>query len=423
MRIVHLAAGAGPMYCGACMRDVALARALRDMGHEVLLVPLYTPLRLEDPQGVAIGPLGFGGIRAFLAGSKAFRALPKSLRRALDHPLLVRLATSRAGSVDASRLGALTVGVLQGLGGPQADCWEALEDTLRSLPKPDWVTITNSMLGAATEVVARVWGVPCATHLQGEETFLDGLGERYREEAWSLVRGLAARSERLLVPSRSGADWWRARLGLEGERFRVVPPCLADAGSVAVSKPPDLRRVVCVGVLTPAKGQDLLLAAARRLSPLEGWSFVIAGRTMDGAHGRRVRLAARDVGPRGRVRLMGELDPWQKRWLQATAGIGCVPSRIPEARGLVALEFLSYGVPTVVPDSGVFPEVAESVEGTVLFRTGCSESLAAALEVASRQDLQEASERVRRAARAREAFSPERAARAVLRALQDPAAT
>jgi glycosyltransferase involved in cell wall biosynthesis len=423
MRIVHLAAGAGPMYCGACKRDVALARALRDLGHEVLVVPLYTPLRLEDPQDVPIGPLGFGGIRAFLAGSRAFRLLPRRLRRALDHPFLVRLATSRAKAVDASRLGALTVGVLQGLGGPQSECWEALEEVLRGLPKPDWVTITNSMLSAAAEVVERVWGVPCAAYLQGEETFLDSLGDPYREQAWGLVRGLAARCERLLPTSRSGAAWWKARLGLEEDRFAVVPPCLADAGSVAVAKPPEERRVACVGVLAPAKGQDLLVAAAANLAPSGGWSFVIAGRKMDAAYGRRLLSAARAAGPRGKVRVLGELDPWSRRWLQATAGIGCVPSRIPEARGLVALEFLSYGVPTVVPDIGVFPEVAERVDGTVLFRSGSAEALQTALESAARPEMQEATERVRRAARMREEFSPERAAEALLKALGSPAAT
>lgn len=420
---MHLAAGAGPMYCGACKRDVALARALRELGHEVLVVPLYTPLRLEEPSDVAIGPMGFGGVRAFLAENRAFRALPRRLRRAVDHPLLVRLATSRAQAVKASALGPLTVGVLQGLDGPQSECWVAVEEVLRGFPRPDWVTITNSMLGAATEIVARVWRVPCATYLQGEETFLDALGDPFREQAWELVRAHASRSERLLPTSRSGASWWKERLGLEEDRFWVVPPCLADVGGVAVSKPPEQRRVACIGVVTPSKGQDLLVAAAGAMASAEGWRFLIAGRTMDAAFGRRLRSAARVIQPRGRVRLLGELDPWKRRWLQATAGIGCVPSRIPEARGLVALEFLSYGVPTVVPDSGVFPEVAERVGGAVLFRAGSAESLRTALEDAARPDLQGASERLRRSERTREEFSPKRSAQALLMALGDLAAT
>ena len=49
MRITYIAAGAAGTYCGACMRDASLARALTGLGHDVLLVPLYTPLRVEGP--------------------------------------------------------------------------------------------------------------------------------------------------------------------------------------------------------------------------------------------------------------------------------------------------------------------------------------------------------------------------------------
>ena len=43
MRIVHLAAGAGAMYCGACTRDMSLVRGLLSLGHDIQVLPLYTP--------------------------------------------------------------------------------------------------------------------------------------------------------------------------------------------------------------------------------------------------------------------------------------------------------------------------------------------------------------------------------------------
>ena len=43
MRITYITAGAGGMYCGSCIRDNALATALMARGHEVLLLPIYTP--------------------------------------------------------------------------------------------------------------------------------------------------------------------------------------------------------------------------------------------------------------------------------------------------------------------------------------------------------------------------------------------
>ena len=37
------------MYCGTCLRDNSLASALLQMGHDVTLVPLYTPTLTDEP--------------------------------------------------------------------------------------------------------------------------------------------------------------------------------------------------------------------------------------------------------------------------------------------------------------------------------------------------------------------------------------
>ena len=51
MKIAHISAGAAGMYCGTCMHNNTLARALIRQGHDVALVPLYTPLRTETTDG------------------------------------------------------------------------------------------------------------------------------------------------------------------------------------------------------------------------------------------------------------------------------------------------------------------------------------------------------------------------------------
>ena len=65
MNICILAAGAGGMYCGSCMRDNALASALKRLGHDVTLIPLYTPLRTES-QTDSIPEVFYGGINVYL---------------------------------------------------------------------------------------------------------------------------------------------------------------------------------------------------------------------------------------------------------------------------------------------------------------------------------------------------------------------
>ena len=37
------------MYCGSCLRDNAMATELMKRGHDVLLLPVYTPTLTDEP--------------------------------------------------------------------------------------------------------------------------------------------------------------------------------------------------------------------------------------------------------------------------------------------------------------------------------------------------------------------------------------
>ena len=76
MRITYLTGGAGGMYCGSCIRDNALAAALTGRGHDVTLLPLYTPTR-TDEENVSQHRLFFSGISVYLEQYVAvFRKTP-----------------------------------------------------------------------------------------------------------------------------------------------------------------------------------------------------------------------------------------------------------------------------------------------------------------------------------------------------------
>jgi len=76
MRIASITAGAGRMYCGSCLRDNALAKSLLDAGHDVLLIPTYTPTR-TDEKNVSQDRLFLGGINVYLQQRfKFFRNAP-----------------------------------------------------------------------------------------------------------------------------------------------------------------------------------------------------------------------------------------------------------------------------------------------------------------------------------------------------------
>ena len=64
-KIIYLTAGAGGMFCGSCMHDNALSRALFEQGWNIQLVPTYTPIR-TDEKDFSVDQVLFGGINVYL---------------------------------------------------------------------------------------------------------------------------------------------------------------------------------------------------------------------------------------------------------------------------------------------------------------------------------------------------------------------
>jgi hypothetical protein len=105
MKIAYITAGAGRMYCGSCLRDNTLAGALLQAGHDVILIPTYTPTRTDEANQSAK--------RIFLAGLNIYlqHVFPFSHSHDFDSlwDFKTLLRQLRLGiSVDPSDLGSLT---------------------------------------------------------------------------------------------------------------------------------------------------------------------------------------------------------------------------------------------------------------------------------------------------------------------------
>src|SRR5437867_473653 len=114
MRILSITAGAAGMYCGSCSRDNALAVELLARGHEVTLLPLYTPTN-PDEANVSRHRVLFGGISVYLQQHVPFfRKTPRILDQLWDAPGVIRSVASRSISTDPKLLGDMTVSMLEG---------------------------------------------------------------------------------------------------------------------------------------------------------------------------------------------------------------------------------------------------------------------------------------------------------------------
>jgi len=384
MRIAYITAGAGHMYCGSCLRDNTLAMALRAAGHDVQLIPTYTPTR-TDEANLSQDRVFLGGINVFLQQHLAlFRRTPWVLDRLLDSPALLRLATRWGVSVDPARLGAMTVSMLHGPDGFQRKEIEKLVRYLADEMQPEIVTLPNSLLiGLVPAIKAGLRGVPVCCTFQGEELFLDSLGEPYRAKALDLIREHAALVDAFIAVSQFGADRMAAYLGLARSRIQVVPLGInLDGHAMRAGADPDPFTIGYLGRIAPEKGLHILCEAYRRLvsrrallPPSRVWAAGYLG-PEHRAYLAGIEQQMRDWGLSAQFRYHGELDRPAKLAYLRELSVLSVPGDYEDPKGLFLLEAMASGVPLVQPRRGAATEIVATTGGGVLVAAGDPDALA-----------------------------------------------
>ena len=78
MKIAYIAAGAAGMYCGTCIHDNTLVAIIQKKGHDIALIPTYTPLR-TDEENVSLNRVFYGGVNVYLQQKLALFAYSAAL--------------------------------------------------------------------------------------------------------------------------------------------------------------------------------------------------------------------------------------------------------------------------------------------------------------------------------------------------------
>ncbi len=380
MRLVYLAAGAGGMYCGSCLHDNALARALLQLGHDALLVPTYTPLR-TDEENVSQPPVLMGGVNVYLHERLPFwHKLPRGVRRIFDSPLVLRWLAARAGSVRPERLGRLTLSVLRAEDGRQRAEVERLVDWLAQA-RPELVHLSNSMLSGLAGPIERRLGVPVVCTLSGEDLFLERLPPPYYAQVREELRRRAEHVHAFVAFNRYYAEFMSGYLGVPRQRVHVIPHGLRLDGHGTRRPAASAFTIGYLARVCPEKGLHLLvdaLALLRRDANLPNVRLRAAGylSPADRRYLREVLASARRQGVAESAEYVGELDLAQKIAFLQSLDVFSVPAVYQESKGLSAYEALANGVPVVLPAHGCFPELVEDTGGGLLFRPQDPEDLA-----------------------------------------------
>jgi glycosyltransferase involved in cell wall biosynthesis len=387
MRILSFTGGAGAMYCGSCLRDNALAAELLRRGHDVLLTPVYTPTR-TDERNVSRRHVFFGGISVYLEQhAPLFRYTPRMLDRLWDSDWALRLATTRQISVNPRSLGEMTVSMLRGERGFQRKEIGKLLHWLRREPPFDVVNLPYALLIGLAEPLRRALKAPICCTLQGEDLFLDGLGEPYRSQSLNLIREAAVHVDAFLPVSQYYADYMPKYLRIPESKIRVAPLGINLEGYAPrrVERSGDRFTIGFFARIAPEKGLHVLCDAYRRMrvKRASGQTRLVAAGYLAPEHQQYLSGISRQMEQAGlasEFEYRGEVDrPGKIAFLQSL-DVMSVPATYDEPKGMFLLEAMALGVPVVQPRRGAFPEIVEKTGGGVLVDAGDPDALAGALQ-------------------------------------------
>lgn len=385
MKILYITAGAANMYCGSCLRDNALAAEMIARGHDVILVPIYTPTLTDEPN-VSQHKVFFGGISVYLQQYVSlFRKSPWLLDRLWDSAAMLKLASRRSIPTNPKLLGELTVSMLKGEDGNQRKELLKMLDWLRHEPAPDVVSLPYTLLIGLAQPIKETLQRPVYCTLQGEDLFLEGLQEPYRSEALALIRANVKHVDAFIAVSEYYARFMPQYLGIPEHKIRVVPLGINLNGYEA--REAGRREPFTVGYfarVAPEKGLHVLAEAYKLLrerGAIPSARLEVAGylgaehqKYLDG-----ITRQMKECGLADEFHYRGILDKQQKIEFLRNLDVLSVPATYDEPKGIFLLEAMACGVPVVQPRRGAFTEVIEQTNGGLLVAPDDPESLAAGI--------------------------------------------
>lgn len=232
-----------------------------------------------------------------------------------------------------------------------------LERVLEGVEEGETVLIDGLVASAAPHLVSRYAGrlhVAVLVHLP-----LGVLSPGQRGPEAALLRRVGA----VLTTSTWTRSWLVTEYGLAADAVAVAVPG-TDLGKHAPGTPTG-GALLCVGAVTPVKGQDLLVDALAAVD-VPGWSCLCVGSLdRDPAFVSRVEQQARDAGLAGQVVLRGAMVGADLEAAYRSADVLVLASRA-ETYGMVVTEALAHALPVIAVRTGGVAEALGTARDGVL---------------------------------------------------------
>jgi glycosyltransferase involved in cell wall biosynthesis len=362
-----------------------MIKELRKQGHEVVMVPMYLPILLDNEDLSGDVPVFFGGINVYLQQNVGlFRKTPRWFDKFFDSKWLLAMTAKKAGSTKADGLGSMTLSMLEGENGKQAKELERLVSWLEEQEKPDLVHISNALLAGMAESVKKRLGVPVVCTLQDEDDWIDALDKPFDELCWNAISEKAGFIDAFIAVSEYFANSMCSRINVSQEKMNIVPVGADYSGFIESSLPDNPPVIGYMARMSESMGLDKLVDTFIELKKDLRFSSVrlrICGGEIgdDIAFTERLKRKLVGVGLIKDVDFVVSFDRASRIDFLSSLTLLSVPTPKGTAFGTYVIEALGAGVPVVEPDMGAYRELINGTGGGVLYDPNDEDGLLDAL--------------------------------------------
>ena len=364
-------------YCGNCFRDNIQASALRKAGQDVIIMPLYLPLKYASFQGDT--PLFFPAT-SFYTAQMLFgkRKMPHWLERVTGSERLLKMASSLSGTTSAEGMEKLTLSMITGNDPTFSIYINQLVDWLKNHEKPDIIHLSSSLLSGIAKVLRHHLTIPIVCSVQDEELWIDSMKGAYVGKAWQGIAENTGYIDQFITTS----EFYKNRIleKIPGIRnIEVIYPGV-DRDKYASSGYPENCVIGFFNRLHKLYGLDILAEAFVKLKKqnhIPNLRLKIGG-GYTAKDKRYLKKVKKIIEPfRNDVEICHHYNPDEHAEFYRSISVISVPLIFEEGVGLYLCEAFAAGRPAVEPATGSIPEIVD--EAGIIYQPNDSDSLAEAL--------------------------------------------
>lgn len=385
MKIAYIIPGSGgSFYCGNCLRDSDFTKAIKKTGNDIIIIPMYLPVDVAK-NNIGDTPIFYGAVNTYLKElNPIFRHMPKWMERFLNSDWILAFAAKQAGSTNPVGLEKMTISMLKGEHGNQADDLEMMVKWLKDHEKPDIVHLSNALLTGLAPKLKRELNCKIVCSLQDEDEWIEEMREPYKTDTWELIQENAKSIDAFIAVSKFYASYIRNQMDIN-DKLYVVYNGIEPEKQKTPKPVPEHHTIGYMSKINTIFGIDILFDAFTILKKEEQFKNlklkITGGYTDDyKKHVKYIKKKSKKLNISDSVEFFDDLSVEGKATFLQSISLICIPARRKEASALHLLEAFKAQVPAVVPEYGAYPEIIRPTKAGLMYEPNNPENLAETLK-------------------------------------------